>query len=560
MSPSRLPAAPARWLAAWCGGLLAFCGPALARPITSVASLRIVRPADDRNYRPVFSEAHLAAELRAFVGMECDPAAIAESLSRPYRFLGYVPSVEVSCDEGGLVVQVRESSHIIALIAFDPTELTRIGVSAAQDYEDKRPLYPVQDVAARVLLSGLIQTRAGDLYNFERYRSDSEAVGRLGYAIAFIPGAPGPSGYPAGAYLIQGLSLPPGTGTTRRHKTNYLGGSAAYGPREKGSLGLLYQKDQVFGRFDQFTLTPAYNSAVGGDLTYRAPWLASHGTPRRLYDIDIGLFSRFTHNRVLSGVETDERRTGTTATLGFRPLGLPAPHDLRFQIGVTHSRVSLQQTIPGSPEVNLTMLQLGLTHEWRHTYHWPSVSTRLQPSVDFAFDGVGGQRTFVRPGLDATLHARTAAGLEYDLHLLAGTIDRHAPAFELWSLGGIRTVRGFREDAFLARHMAALQAEIWLPFVRPLATAPLAPGTPLENPEETPWEPRGARRLRWAVFVDGGYGSGTEDGTNPDLLGAGVGIRFVVPRRPLVIRLDYGRGLGGRGGDSFPYLSMAYRF
>ena len=47
---------------------------------------------------------------------------------------------------------------------------------------------------------------------------------------------------------------------------------------------------------------------------------------------------------------------------------------------------------------------------------------------------------------------------------------------------------------------------------------------------------------------------------NESLLGAGVGIRFIIPRQPIVVRFDYGWGLGGRGNDSFPYLSMGYRF
>jgi hypothetical protein len=39
-----------------------------------------------------------------------------------------------------------------------------------------------------------------------------------------------------------------------------------------------------------------------------------------------------------------------------------------------------------------------------------------------------------------------------------------------------------------------------------------------------------------------------------------VGLRFVVPDQPLVIRLDYGWGLGPGGGDSFPYVSLTYQY
>ncbi|HXH28019.1 MAG TPA: hypothetical protein VNL37_03175, partial [Candidatus Polarisedimenticolia bacterium] len=64
LRPSFVRAA-ARCAIASGGALLALSAPALARPVTSVASIRIERPAGDRVYRPVFSESHLASELQA---------------------------------------------------------------------------------------------------------------------------------------------------------------------------------------------------------------------------------------------------------------------------------------------------------------------------------------------------------------------------------------------------------------------------------------------------------------------------------------------------------------
>jgi hypothetical protein len=40
----------------------------------------------------------------------------------------------------------------------------------------------------------------------------------------------------------------------------------------------------------------------------------------------------------------------------------------------------------------------------------------------------------------------------------------------------------------------------------------------------------------------------------------GVGIRFVVPGQPLVMRVDYGWGLGPNGGGSYPYFALGYHF
>jgi hypothetical protein len=546
------------------GLLLAACPGAVAARaavIGSVAPPVIVPASEERAFRPVFAAERLQRDLRRLVGSECDPAAVAEAVGRRYRFLGYVPSIEAACADGVLRVTVRESSHRIDRIAFDAGDLARLGVVADPGFVERLRLYPVPENGPRALIRGLLQTREGDLYNHERYRSDSEALRPLGYAIAFIPGpAPAAGGYSSGAYLVQSLRPQAPDGAGRRGRTNYLGATASYGPRERASLGAVYQKRELFGRFDRLVLSPDYNAALGGALSYAAPFLAGREDPRRLYDVELALFSDFRHNRLLDDVETDERRSGASAYLGVRPLHLPAPHDLRLRLGVRHERLALEETAPGQEERDLTLFEVSAVHEWRHTYRWPSLSARLAPAVEVAVDAAGGGASFVRAGLDATLHARSPSGLEIDLHLRGGSLDREPPAHELFSLGGATSVRGFREDAFLGRHLLALQGEIWLPFARALEARPVAPGSAPADPARTPIEPRAARLLKWAVFLDAGGVWDVSGGGRETLAGAGLGLRFVVPRRPLVVRLDYGFGLGGRGGDAYPYLSLGYRF
>lgn len=526
--------------------------------LDTAPSARILRPSADPAYAPVFPEAALEQLLRRFAGSSCDPAVIEETLTRRYRFLGYVPSITATCEQGRPVVAIRESSYRIDLISFDPAELTRIGAVPDPDFLGKTTLYPVPADAPRGVLRGLLLTREGDLYNFQRYRGESEALRRLGYAIAFVPGSPSEEDYPRGAYLIQGLT-PPAAPREARRRTNYLGGTASYAPQQKGVIGLIYQKDEILGRLDRISVAPIYNASIGGTLVYQSPLLADRDDPVRLYDFEAEVFSNFLHNRLLGGVETDQRQSGAGVALGIRPLGLPAPHDLRFQFGLRHERLDLEESIPGEPEESVTSLRLGASYEWRHTYRRPSLSARVFPTVDFAVDTAGGERTFVRPGLDASLHSRHLSGIEGDFHLAGGTLDRHVPSFDQWSLGGAATVRGFRQDAFLGRHMAALQAELWIPFARRLAERS-DPEIDASDPATFPLESRAARLLKGAVFLDAGHVSGTADGRNPAILGAGVGLRLLVPRRPLVIRIDYGWGLGGEGGDSFPYLSLAYQF
>lgn len=541
--------------------LCAAAGPAGAGedPARSIA-VTIEAPPGAGADGSVFSAEDLQRLLRPLLDAECDAARLEEALARRYKFLGYVPAIQATCAEGVPRVRVRESSHTIDLITFEASELSRIGVRPDPGFEERRRLYPVPATAPRAVLRDLLLTREGDLYNFERYRADSEALARLGYAVAFVPGTPAEgSDYPRGAYLVQSLT-PRAPGASDRRKTNYIGGTASYGPRQKGAAGLLYEKDALFGSLDRLSFAPTFSSSAGGSLSYEAPFLAARREPRRLYDFEAGVFSEFRHNRQLGDVETDERQTGFETSLGVRPLRAGPPHGVRFEIGLRSERLSLQQAPPGEEEGSTLSLEVGATFEWRHAWHRPSLSARLSPRVDFAVRARGGERTFVRPGMDGVLHARFLPGVELDLHAVGGTIDRVVPSFELWSLGGPATVRGFREDSFLGRHLAALQAEIWFPFVRQAPVAAPAPGGPEWDPAGAPFEPRARRMFKWALFADGGYLSSTTEGDTVSIAGAGAGIRFLVPRHPFVVKVDYGWGLGGRGGDAFPYVSLAYRY
>ena len=545
------------WISALSLSLLGLGG-AAAVEIREIGSIEIRAPATFAGKRPVFSREELRDRLGAFVGEVCDPEAIAESLTRPYRFLGYVPTIEVSCGTGVLSASIRESNQTIDLITLDESDLARLGIARDPAFEEDRGLYPVAREAPRAALRGLLQTREGDLYNSERYRNESQALRRFGFAIAVVPGAATqPGAYPRAGYLVRSLTPPEGAKGTARRKPNYFGGTGSYGPRQRSSLGLLYQKDALFGVLDRLTVAPSYNASIGGDLAYVAPLLAAREAPRRLYDLELRLFSSYQHNRLLDGVETDERRSGWASVLGIRPLNLKAPHTLRLTLGIRHERADLEEVVTVAEE-DVTFLQLGAEYEWRHTYRWPSLLLRLSPSVDLAFEAVGGERSFVRTGLEAGLHRRLPSGVETDVRFVGGTLDRVVPAFELWNLGGANTLRGFREDSFLGRHLAALQAEVWLPlfYTSPARAASADASAPASVDPVT--EPRIARFLKGALFVDAGHVSGALDGRNETATGAGVGLRFIVPRRPLVIRLDYGWGFGAAEGGSYPYISFSY--
>jgi len=534
-----------------------FAGPAVAQTITAVGSIRLVPFDGAPEGAGVIDTGRLRRYLGEEVGNECEPPRIAENLAARYRALGYVPSIDIVCDEGRLDAVIRESSHRIALVTFDQADLAAFGV-VATSVEDEKKLYPVPANAPRDVLRGVMQSRAGDLYNVERYHADRLALAKLGYMLLFIPGLPASAdAYPQGALLVQSLAPLPEDATTPVRRRNYIGGTAGYSPRSGASAGLVYQRRDIVRAYDRLTVSPEFNTAWGATITYSAPFIAEHSAPHRLYDVGGSLYSNFQNNRFLAGQTQDQRTSGVAVALGARPLGLAPRHDVRLESTLRYEEVLLDGSNSADP-VGQTILHLGLAHQYRHTWTLPSFSLSTTPSVEFAL-GLGAQPAWIRPDLEMVWHARLSGGFETDVRFHGGVFDRAVPEYELYSLGGVSTVRGYREDTWLGRGLLDVQSELWIPFSRPLEARPVGPGE-IGNAAAAPYEPRIARRLKAALFLDAGTAYDTTAGTGQTLLGAGVGVRFVVPDQPLVIRLDYGWGLGPQGGDSFPYVSLGYHF
>lgn len=526
-----------------------------AAPETPVAIIRFVPYEGAPEGAGILDTAEITRRLRSALRDGCEPDRIAETLAAPYRALGYVPHVVVTCTGDGADVLIRESSHRIALVTFDPGDLAALHLTA-QGIEGEKPLYAVPGSAPRAVLRGLLQSRAGDLYNTERYRSDRLTLARLGYALLFIPGAPAADdAYAEGALLVQSISPRPEEGTRPDRDRNYLGGQAAYGPRAGPSAGITYARSDLFRAYDRLTVAPTFNEAWGGSIDYTAPFIARTKEPHRLYDIGGSGYSTFQNNRLLDGEERDERRSGVSLSLGARLLNLKALHETRLETSLRREEVAIQDE---DGTARQTVLKLGLTHEYRHLWLGPSFTLRTAPSIEAAI-GFGNDLQWIKPTIEFLWHARLGQGFETDVRLQGGGIDRPVPQFELFPLGGVTSVRGYREDTFLGRGRAVSQAELWIPFARPIESRPVS-AAEAHGGAPIPYEPVFARRLKAAVFVDAGTLWQTTVGTRETLWGAGVGIRFVVPDQPLIIRVDYGWGLGPDGGDAFPYVSLGYQY
>jgi hemolysin activation/secretion protein len=133
----------------------------------------------------------------------------------------------------------------------------------------------------------------------------------------------------------------------------------------------------------------------------------------------------------------------------------------------------------------------------------------------------------------ATYHLSVAGPVETDLRLHGAVASDDTPLFELPSLGGEDTTRGFRGDQVFGQHLWSAQSELWLPL-------PVAPSssTFLANL---------VRNLRIAGFYDVGGIDALPGSPGGLRQGAGVGLRLRY--QGVVFALDVAHGFGADALD-----------
>ncbi|MBI4161606.1 MAG: BamA/TamA family outer membrane protein [Acidobacteria bacterium] len=452
--------------------------------------------------------------------------------------------MRVEAPEGILQVRVRESRFLVRLATRDPDDLSAIGVSRRGAGPEEAP--PDGAVPDWILLQNLLVT-PGDYDNLERFRQERFRLARLGHDIAFVAGEDDAgTGFRSAAYLILprgGGGGAPGTEADRPPPDrNYVGGNVTYGPRRGLRVQGVYRRWRWLTPFDTLEVSPEADGNLGGNLRYRTEYLLPETVARRNVSLSLNLFSDSINDRIVNGVQTDERREGGRAFLGIGLLPGNPRHDLELGAGIERSRVTFRGDPFTDPAENFTLARILGAYTFRHLYRPPRFQVRARPEVLLALAELGGEYSYQAGMLDADLHGWSFRRLEVDLHLAGGLMNDRVPPSEELRLGGGRTVRGFEEDDFSGKRMIALQSELWFP---------ISPAGAGGN--------RFLRRIRGALFVDAGAIGGGSQGLSGEAVGAGTGVRFQIPGNPLFLKLDYGTGIHG-GGDGHAYLSLAFLY
>ena len=222
-------------------------------------------------------------------------------------------------------------------------------------------------------------------------------------------------------------------------------------------------------------------------------------------------------NRYLGGVHVDEPSTGEFATLQWEPWRGLDGNTILFQIAPSHAVVLNQILNTIKPGFEFGHNDLTSEHPAR-----TSIAPRVLIGLRFA-DVI----------VTADTH-RSFDHWEYDLSARFENAVGNSPIFELPSLGGADTVRGFRADDAIGRRLWSTQSELWH-------------GLP-------PW-----RLLKIAAFMDAGGAyqtTGSYPGTRE---GLGTGLRLDL--RVAVLKFDwaYGFGQAATGGSRGKfYLNVVF--
>jgi hemolysin activation/secretion protein len=225
----------------------------------------------------------------------------------------------------------------------------------------------------------------------------------------------------------------------------------------------------------------------------------------------------------------DERRTGGLARVEVELFRNLAGQQLSFDVEGRRATVDLLRKGSSVSKTNLTTLDIGGRYLLEQSSQSYPRRLRLEPVVRWRLGASATETTYARFSVTANYHQQMLGPTEFDLTGTAGVASAKTPAFELLSLGGDQTIRGFRKDDVLARRLWSLQPEIWAP-VPGVAGATQGAGLFL----------RQNARLAFFVDVGGVYKTlGPLEGTKA---GPGLGIRLHYGL--VVLKLDWAKAVG----------------
>jgi outer membrane protein insertion porin family len=166
---------------------------------------------------------------------------------------------------------------------------------------------------------------------------------------------------------------------------------------------------------------------------------------------------------------------------------------------------------------------LARVYDTRDNVFNPTAGNRVSLTTEIAGKGLGGQFDFNKYIIDGRQYFKVGSKQVLALRVSAGTADGDVPDASKYSVGGIDTLRGYKDDEFKGNKMFTATAEYRYPI---------------------------ANKVEGVFFTDAGNAWNGTYKLNDLRYSIGTGLRVSTPIGP--IRLDYGYGKeGGRAHFSF---------
>lgn len=254
----------------------------------------------------------------------------------------------------------------------------------------------------------------------------------------------------------------------------------------------------------------------------------------------------YVQQRLLVMGSTDERRTEAAGRIDLETFRERNGQALTVSFEGRHTTVRLTPADLPATVVDVNGFELGADYSWaRRAAGLPS-TLRVQPRVLFGDlrTETGGSYQLFRCDVEWRQNVSTRWPLEMNNRLHIGLASSGTPVFDLPSLGGVESLRGFREDDALGRRYWALQNEVWIPLTW------LADGGSKAGDF--------VRRNLWlAPFLDVGGVARSATSTASTRLGIGIGPRMRYNGAMFGLDVGYGFGDGASGhGRGRLYFSI----
>jgi hypothetical protein len=322
---------------------------------------------------------------------------------------------------------------------------------------------------------------------------------------------------------------------------NYLGAGAVYRPGPGLRVFGLYRRDQLFGGqlqlqlgYDGVTEGTAIGDALTGKIAFFTDYIFFEALRRRRLSLRIAGGSDVELHRLIDGIETNERRSSGEIRTEFEHFRDLNGCLLRTAVAAEYTDLRSQRARNTAKAIVRT-LDLGLTFIAEgESDDFYRQRIRVEAQLRAGLASTPESSGFRLLDMSAAWHRDLPALFAVAVDLRFRTSSAGTPLFERPSLGGARSLRGFRLDAVIARTAWSVQPEIW----------GCIPGTAHASGGFAGFL-RG--HIRLAAFVDVGGASDAPGFRYSMRYGPGAGLRCIY--FPVVLKLDWAYGLGGAGNS-----------